>query len=96
MLIETSEQFFAAALEWRGVEDPCTQCCGTGYRAYPNTAGWSRSGGASGQAITRGVCDECWGSGEKHIKGVDLRALAKKMRALEARVAELEALNAAD
>lgn len=51
-------------LECRNVETPCPTCSGLGVRAYSNTSAWA--GGMGGQAITSGVCDKCWGSGDKH------------------------------
>lgn len=39
----------------------CGACMGLGIRSYSSTATW-RSG-CGGQAITPGVCDQCWGSG---------------------------------
>lgn len=65
-------------LSWRGVdpENACPKCDGSGVRAYGSTATWR--GGIGGQAITTGVCDGCWGSGDKTRPGVNLRALPAK------------------
>jgi len=57
----------------RGVSVPCARCSGNGCYMYPNTATWR--GGIGGQAITRDVCDECWGTGCQDRKGTDLRKL---------------------
>lgn len=64
--------------QWRGVDDPCTKCQGAGVRSYSSTATWR--GGMGGCMITTDVCDRCWGSGDEHRHGEDLRALyaAKK------------------
>lgn len=64
-----------------GPDDICDKCSGWGFRDYPSTAVWT--GGIGGQAITNGVCDVCWGSGQKSRKGADLRKLStehKEMR----------------
>lgn len=68
--------FLDRALEWRGIEyrkDACPKCGGSGVVAYGSTATWM--GGLGGQAITNGVCDECWGSGDITRKWADLRKL---------------------
>lgn len=44
------------------VETPCPECRGLGRKTYGSTATWR--GGIGGQAMTQGVCDKCWGSGE--------------------------------
>jgi hypothetical protein len=58
-------------LQWRGVEDPCETCGGAGSRPYASTSTWR--GGWGGSAITRDVCDSCWGSGDKGRPWVNLR-----------------------
>jgi hypothetical protein len=58
------KEAFDFLLERRGIETPCPTCSGLGVRTYGSTAGWM--GGMGGQAITSGVCDKCWGSGDKH------------------------------
>ncbi len=45
-------------------EDQCPACGGSGYVVYGSTATWR--GGVGGQALTEGVCDKCWGSGNRH------------------------------
>lgn len=60
-------------LAWRGVEIPCSACQGSGVAVYGGTSTWR--GGAGGQTITTGVCDQCWGTGDAHRKGIDLRRL---------------------
>lgn len=85
---ESRDHAWHVLLEERGVETPCSQCSGLGVRAYGSTATWR--GGIGGQAITRGVCDHCWGSGDEHLHGVDLRAAMGRERELKARVREIE------
>lgn len=52
----------------------CPRCHGEGERSYANTNTWRRRG-IAGQAFTKGVCDECWGSGDLEMKGLDLRRI---------------------
>ncbi len=59
------------AMNYRGVRDPCPKCHGMGTHLYPSTAVWR--GGIGGAAMTMGVCDGCWGSGDEFRKGEDLR-----------------------
>lgn len=70
---------YSRFLHWRGVEEPCDTCSGSGVRAYANTATWH--GGMGGASITHDVCDQCWGTGDKHRKGVDLRAMERDFNA---------------
>lgn len=67
------EAFLQAHREWRGVEDPCPDCGGSGVRTYSSTSLWRR--GISGQAFTNGVCDKCWGSGDDNRPWTDLRKM---------------------
>lgn len=60
--ITTPEEFRRMALDWRGIDNPCKGCGGSGVRVYGSTSTWR--GGIGGQAMTHGVCDTCWGSGE--------------------------------
>ncbi len=62
--IETHEELQRECCDWRGIEDPCKTCGGSGTRAYGSTSTWH--GGVGGQMITNGVCDKCWGSGDAH------------------------------
>ncbi|MBI2405089.1 hypothetical protein HYV22_02825 [Candidatus Gottesmanbacteria bacterium] len=57
----------------RGVDNVCRTCQGLGTKGYGDTSTWRHTIG--GQAMTTDVCDKCWGSGDEHRKGVDLRAL---------------------
>lgn len=74
--------------EWKGIdyptEQPCKDCGGSGERVYASTTAWR--GGIGGCAMTRGVCDKCWGSGVAERPWTNLRALSNKDR----RIAELE------
>ena len=70
----------ALCIEWRGIENPCKKCGGSGYRSYPSTATWH--GGIGGQAITRGICNRCWGSGDEVTKWVDLRKVKNDSKKL--------------
>lgn len=50
----------------RGIAEPdhiCPACDGWGTQTYGNTATWR--GGAGGMTLTVGVCDKCWGSGNR-------------------------------
>jgi hypothetical protein len=60
-------------LRWRGVDDPCLTCDGSGVRTYGSTATWR--GGMGGASCTRDVCDTCWGTGDRFRRGLDLRRL---------------------
>lgn len=57
----------------RGVETPCSKCHGYGVRLYGSTSTWR--GGIGGQALTKGICDSCWGSGDANSPWLDLRKL---------------------
>lgn len=76
-------------LRLRGVhpEDACPTCRGVGRRMYSNTSGWR--GGIGGAAMTYDVCDACWGSGDAHRPGVDLRSLMAGRASWEAEQALL-------
>lgn len=67
----TYDEMHERFLAWRGVETPCPVCDGSGVKFYSSTATWH--GGIGGQACTKDVCDSCWGTGDLHRKGVDLR-----------------------
>lgn len=77
-----TEEWYRWALEWRCVDEPCKACGGAGNRAYGSTATWR--GGIGGQAITSDVCDSCWGTGDAHRKGADLRVLMRQQMAWDA------------
>lgn len=70
----TSDKIVERLLQWRGiekVEDVCPDCQGSGQKVYANTSTWRH--GIGGQALTNGVCDTCWGSGDITNKWFDLR-----------------------
>lgn len=82
----TTEEFWQAACEWRGIETPCKGCGGSGTQAYGSTSTWH--GGVGGQTITSGVCDKCWGSGDadrpwmSHRKAENDAREVKRLRAM--------------
>ena len=49
----------------------CSECGGSGEKAYGSTATWR--GGIGGQMITNAVCNKCWGSGDEANPGPDPR-----------------------
>lgn len=51
----------------------CQGCQGAGERVYGSTATWR--GGIGGAAMTLGVCDTCWGSGDSAHPWENLRKL---------------------
>ncbi len=76
-------------LDWRGVQNPCAKCSGSGRFYYTSTATWdNRPGIIAGRGFTRDVCDDCWGSGDTSRPGEDLRSLYEELRALRAKVKE--------
>jgi len=81
----TDEELLVQHLAWRGVEDPCQVCGGSGRREYSNTSTWR--GGAGGRAFTADVCDTCWGTGDRFRTGVDLRRLRNEQAAAAAAAA---------
>lgn len=66
-------ELHAERLRWRGVEDPCERCGGSGVVIYGSTSTWR--GGMGGSKSTRDVCPTCWGSGDRHHPWTDLRKL---------------------
>lgn len=74
-----ADNFRAICHAAAGVE--CKSCGGSGTRCYGSTSTWR--GGISGQALTWGTCDKCWGSGRSDAPGVDLRALTQRLQAAE-------------
>jgi len=49
----------------------CKTCNGIGTRVYASTSTWR--GGIGGAAMTRDVCDSCWGTGRSDKQGINLR-----------------------
>ena len=68
--------------ELRGIEVPCETCRGFGVRGYANTSTWLH--GIGGQMVTSGICDSCWGSGDKNKPWTDLHDVNARMRLLKA------------
>jgi len=58
------------------VDSVCVICHGYGTRVYSNTSTWR--GGIGGQAMTTGICDQCWGSGDREHPWTDLRTLNER------------------
>ena len=58
--------------------DTCDTCQGAGRLMYGSTATWR--GGIGGAALTADVCDKCWGTGTKSMRGADLKALLQLQR----------------
>ena len=75
-------------LEIRGVDVPCTKCRGTGVNVYGSTSTWR--GGIGGAAMTTDVCASCWGTGDAHRHGVNLKELTSELKDLRHRVAQQE------
>ena len=71
-------------LDWRGVQDPCWVCCGSGVRDYGSTSTWR--GGVGGQMITTDVCDHCWGTGDEYRHGADLRKLYTQLESMRRKI----------
>ena len=65
----------------RGIDDLCPACRGWGVRTYGSTATWR--GGMGGAMMTLDVCDKCWGTGDEHRHGTDIRALEAQRAAWE-------------
>lgn len=67
------EDFHREMLRSRGVVIPCEKCRGAGVHSYSSGATWR--GGAGTASFEWDVCDRCWGSGDEHRHGLDLREL---------------------
>jgi hypothetical protein len=83
----TPEQRTEMLLSWRNVTDPCETCGGSGVRTYSSTATW-RYNCLGGAMCTTAVCDRCWGTGDLHRKGADLRDLHARLEAAQRRAGE--------
>ena len=86
---QRKESFYADALMLRNVEllRACKECGGLGVKVYANTTTWR--GGCGGQAMTNGVCDHCWGSGDRYLQWVDLRGAAQQLARFQAEIEDL-------
>jgi hypothetical protein len=87
----TCEQRTEILLSWRNVTDPCETCSGSGVRTYSTTATW-RYNCIGGSMCTTDVCDRCWGTGDLHRRGADLRYLYGRIDAETKLVEALEQL----
>lgn len=74
------QEFYEEMIQQRGISEVCTECRGYGVKMYGSTATWRR-GCIAGQAMTRGICDKCWGSGDQSNPWIDLRAYENERRA---------------
>lgn len=88
-LVQYSLSTYERLLDWRGiyVDHACKTCGGSGIRMYGSTSTWH--GGGGGQAVTNGVCDKCWGSGNRLEPGANLKKIASERNALQADTLEL-------
>lgn len=70
-----------AMLRFRAIRpgDECLKCNGSGVVLYASTSTWR--GGMGGSAMTNGVCDSCWGSGNRWEPWDNLRELEAKYKA---------------
>ena len=59
------------------IHNLCSACGGRGKRMYGSTSTWR--GGIAGQAMTLGICDKCWGSGDADRPWLNLRILEQIM-----------------
>jgi hypothetical protein len=84
-------------LGWLGVDpdDACPRCQGIGRRGYGSTSTWR--GGVGGQAMTVGVCDQCWGSGSidpwpsPRVRAVEVQQLRAALATYQTTEAEVSA-----
>lgn len=60
-------------IHWASEINVCTECNGNGFKYYDSTATWR--GGIGGAAVTKDVCDVCWGSGDDQNPLTDLKKL---------------------
>ena len=60
-------------LHHRGVDTPCPKCHGFGSLSYSSGSTWG--GGMGTCSFAWDVCDTCWGTGDEHRHGVNLREL---------------------
>jgi len=64
---------YEAAREFECLFPKCSECGGSGEKAYGSTATFT--GGIGGQMITNSVCDKCWGSGDSKNPGKNLKEI---------------------
>lgn len=83
-MADTAEARYTWLCDVRCVDSPCPTCSGAGVAVYGSTSTWH--GGIGGQAMTSGVCDKCWGSGDAERPWPSWRTIARERE----RVARLE------
>lgn len=69
----THDEVLKRMHQMRGVRNPCPQCQGMGVVCYGSGATWR--GGMGTASFEWAECDVCWGSGDEHRRGMDLRKL---------------------
>lgn len=86
---DAGDKHKAFMLRWRGVDDLCEKCEGSGVRVYGSSSTWR--GGAGAAVTTNDVYDVCWGTDDKYRRGVDLRVMRDEeaVRAAKAAVDHL-------
>lgn len=77
----TAEARHAWLCDVRYVDSPCPGCSGAGVKVYGSTSTWR--GGIGGQAMTPGVCDKCWGSGDAERPWPSWRAIHRERERAE-------------
>jgi len=77
--IDAAHELLAVAHKLKGVA--CPKCGGQGSRIYGSGSTWR--GGMGTAAMTRGVCDVCWGTGRTDETGLDRREMEAQMRTLK-------------
>jgi hypothetical protein len=67
-------------LAWRNipVASACPKCTGAGVFYYPSTPTWRGSSGAA--SMTYGVCDVCWGSGDRYKPWTNLKTILMALK----------------
>ncbi len=81
----TYEEFIK---RFKGARTPCERCSGLGSKMYSSTATWH--GGIGGAAMSRDICDRCWGSGDADYPFADQRKIKQNTEAaVKARAATL-------
>lgn len=66
-----AENAWLDAMNRRSVDNPCFACHGYGVKTYGSTSIWR--GGIGGQAMTPGICNACWGSGDPDRPWMNLK-----------------------
>jgi hypothetical protein len=79
----SDSELYERMLNWRDIytdlgDIVCKDCSGSGTKLYGDTSTWHYSYG--GQAMTRAVCDKCWGSGKTNKPWTNLRNLSHESK----------------